>query len=89
MLNCNGDRRPGNPAFQLSFPPHPGRADRKGIAEAERFLNGNRSLGAATAQRTVDAVDVRRARMTADLAELLPVHRSYSDQGSCLNQSLS
>ena len=69
--------------MELSLPAQSGGADREGVAEAERLLDGDAPLGRATAERAVDAVNVRRSRMSAYLA-FLRVHHSDSTQGSCL-----
>jgi hypothetical protein len=52
-------------------------ADREGAPEQQRLLHHRRPLGAATAQRAVDAIDMSRARMTANIAKPL-FHRTES-----------
>jgi hypothetical protein len=52
-------------------------ADRERAPEHERLLHRRRPLRAATAQRAVNAIDMRRARMTANIAKPF-FHRTVS-----------
>jgi len=52
-------------------------ADRERAPEHQRLLHRRRPFGAATAQRAVDAIDMRRTRMTADIAKPF-FHRTVS-----------
>jgi hypothetical protein len=49
-------------------------ADRKRAPEHQRLLHHGRPFRAATAQRAMNTIDVRRARMTADIAKPLFHH---------------
>src|SRR5689334_14094280 len=48
--------------------------DREGVPEHQRLLHRRRPLRAATAQRAMDAIDMRRTRMTAKIAKPLFHH---------------
>jgi hypothetical protein len=61
---------------RLPFPADSRGADRERAPEHERLLHHGRPLRAATAQRAVNAIDMRRARMTADIAKPL-FHHAY------------
>jgi hypothetical protein len=62
---------------RLPFSADSGSTDREGAPEHQRLLHRRRPLGAAAAQRAVDAIDMRRARMTAEVAQPL-FHQTIS-----------
>jgi hypothetical protein len=66
----------------LPFSTHPGRPNRQRIAERQRLLYRRRPLRRAAAQRAVHAIDVRRTRMTANLAKPF-LHHDDSSQVPC------
>jgi hypothetical protein len=60
--------------MRLPFSTDSRRADREGIPEHQRLLHRRRPLRAATAQRAMDTIDMRRTRMTANIAKPLFHH---------------
>jgi hypothetical protein len=59
---------------QLPFSTHSSSADRKRRTEPKRLLHDGQSFRVATAKSAMHAINVRRARMTANLAESLLHH---------------
>jgi hypothetical protein len=70
----NDDGRRSNPAAYLPFPSHSGAAYRQRRTEGQRLLHRRRPLRGATAERAVHPIDMRRTRMTTNLAKPL-LHR--------------
>jgi hypothetical protein len=63
--------------MRLPFPADSGSTDSQRAPEHQRLLHRRRPLGAAAAQRAVNAIDMRRTRMTAEIAQPLFHHTHF------------